>query len=272
MRKLHHVAVVAISSLFAVSMLAACGEKPAPSGKDGFFARICYDNLNAAESYLDEADTQVTVSGNVSNIKAKDASGDSVSASSVATYDKATGTFTAVSRGTVSFELDGARSKIEVVPAYVTKPGNDYVGNSNDYDEKKSTQLGNTHDPSFIEVEEGGQTVYYLFSTGWAAQSTYNDEPTYGNAIHVSYDGMMTWEFVGRTFDWNTRDEMLAESGIEDWLYGGSLYSGGNDVPYGKQSASWWAPDIVPAYGGGYWLYPFFQVMDQRKQSKELMG
>ena len=253
MKKLHHVAVVALSSLFAVSMLAACGETPTPPpeelSEDGFYARICYDNLNASDSYLNENDTKVTVDGNVKNIKAKDASGDSVSADSVATYDKATGTFTAVSRGTVSFELDGAKSKIEVVPAYVTKPGNEYQGNGNDYDEAKSNQLGNTHDPSFIEVEESGQTVYYLFSTGWNNRTNLYGEQTYGNAIHVSYDGMMTWEYAGRTFDWNTRDEMLADSGIENWLYGGSCYG------YSKADASWWAPDIVPAPGGGYWLY-----------------
>ena len=254
MKKFHHIAVVALSSLLAVSVFAACGEKGG-SDKEGFYARICYDNLNASTSYLNENDTKITVAGSVENITAKDAAGESVSASTVATYDKATNTFTAVSRGTVDFELDGAKSRIEVVPAYVTKPGNDYQGNGNDYDEAKSKQLGNTHDPSFIEVEEGGQTVYYLFSTGWNDRTKHNGEDTYGNAIHKSEDGMKTWTYEGRTFDWNTRDAMLADSGIENWLYGGQLSNGASDKAYSKESASWWAPDIVPAYGGGYWLY-----------------
>ena len=251
MKKFQQVAVLALSSLFAVSLLAACGDdNTEPAAEEGLYARICYDNLNdATNSYLNESDTKLTVDGKVANIAAKDASGDSIAANEVATYDEATNTFTAVSRGTVTFELDGAKSKLEVVPAYVTKPGNDYTGSSNDYDETKSKQLGNTHDPSFIEVEEGGQTVYYLFSTGWNNQSNYNGERTYGNAIHRSEDGMMTWEFVGRTFNWETRDDMLEESGIGDWLYGGSC------AGYGKADASWWAPDIVPAPGGGYWLY-----------------
>ena len=232
-------------------MLAACGEKKptTPTNAEGLFARICYDNLNATNSYLSASDTTLTVKGKVENVTAKDASGDKIDANEVATFDTATNTFTAVSRGTVSFELDGAKSKLEVVPAYVTAPGNDYEGNGNDYNEERSKQLGNTHDPSFIEREEGGQTVYYLFSTGWNNRSNYNGENTYGNAIHVSYDGMMTWEFVGRTFSWDTRDDMLAESGIEDWLYGGTC------TGYGKADASWWAPDIVPAPDGGYWLY-----------------
>ena len=255
MKKLHQVTVVALSSLLAVSVFAACGEKPTAKG-EGFYARICYDNLiNISTTYLDANDKKVTVSGNVTNIKAKDASGESVATGEVVNYDKATNTFTAVSRGTVDFELDGAKSRIEVVPAYVTKPGNEYQGNGNDYDEAKSNQLGNTHDPSFIEVEEGGKTVYYLFSTGWNNRTNLYGEQTYGNAIHRSEDGMMTWSYEGRTFAWDSRDEMLADSGIENWLYGGTLSTGGNDSSYGKQSASWWAPDIVPAPGGGYWLY-----------------
>ncbi|MDE6411010.1 MAG: hypothetical protein K2L02_00540 [Clostridia bacterium] len=262
MKKIHSVAVVALSSLFALSMLAACKDGDTPPGEGdnevGFYARICYDNLNTTNSYLNEADTKITVAGNVDKISAKDAAGTAASANAIATYDSATKTFTAVSGGTVDFELDGAKSRIEVVPAYVTNPGNQYGGpGSNDLKEDSSTQLGNTHDPSFIEREEGGKTVYYLFSTGWENKSTYNEEETYGNAIHRSEDGMATWEFVGRTFKWDDRDEMLEESGIGDWLYGDGtkLSTVGDDKPYSKASAGWWAPDIVPAKDGGYWLY-----------------
>lgn len=251
MKKIHSVAVVALSSLLAVSLLAACGgEETPPVGEkeEGVYARICYDNLNSSDSYLNEADTKITVSGSVDKITAKNAAGEEATASEIATYDPATKTFTAVSRGTVDFELDGVKSRIEVVPAYVTNPGNQYKGNT-DVNEVNSKLLGTTHDPSFIEREEDGKTVYYLFSTGWEYTSNYDNVTTYGNAIHRSEDGMLTWEFVGRTFDYETRDDMLAESGIEDWLYGGECNG------YGKADAGWWAPDIVPAYGGGYWLY-----------------
>lgn len=248
MKKIHSVAVVALSSLLAVSVLAACGEKP--STGEGLYARICYDNLNASESYINEEDTKITLSGSVKNISAKDADGETVSTGDIVKYDSATKTFTAVSRGTVDFDLDGKKSRIEVVPAYVTNPGNQYAGKVDpDLNEKNSKQLGNTHDPSFIEVEESGKTVYYLFSTGWNNRSDYDKINTYGNAIHRSEDGMKTWEFVGRTFDYSMRDDMLEDSGIGDWLYGG------NCSGYSKSDASWWAPDIVPAYGGGYWLY-----------------
>lgn len=254
MKKLHSIAVVALSSIFAVSLFAACNN--GGTAEAALYARICYDNLviDAAQSYVNEADTKVTVTGNVSNISAKDADGEDAEVSDIATYDSATKTFTAVSGGTVDFELDGMKSRIEVVPAYVTNPGNQYVG-TGILNENESKQLGGTHDPSFIEREENGKTVYYLYSTGWATRSNFDRVQTYGNAIHVSYDGMRTWEFAGRTFDYEKRDEMLAESGIEDWLYGGNLIIGGNDNTYTKASASWWAPDIVPAPDGGYWLY-----------------
>lgn len=248
MKKFTGVAVVALSSLLAFSVLAACGGET-PSVEEGLFARICYDNLNSENSYLDERDTKIAVTGSVKEITAKDETGEETEASGIAMFDSSTNTFHAVSEGTVDFELDGKKSRIEVVPAYVTNPGNAYTGTSLDTVETQSAQLGNTHDPSFIAREEGGKTVYYLFSTGWNNLSNYDKVQTFGNAIHRSEDGMRTWEFVGRTFSAETRDDMLSESGTEEWLYGGSC-SG-----YGKSDASWWAPDIVEAPDGGYWLY-----------------
>lgn len=255
--------VVALSSLLAVSLFAACGKEeggeptPAPETGEAVYARICYDNLadGGAESFVNEADTKITVSGNVQNITAKNANGENASADSVAVYDSAAKTFTAVSGGTVDFELDGAKSRIEVVPAYVTNPGNAYTGKAADYDELLSSQLGHTHDPSFISREEAGKTVYYLFSTGWNNRSSFDSVQTYGNAIHYSEDGMRTWQFAGRTFDYEARDDMMEESGIKDWLYGGQLINAQGDPAYSEKSASWWAPDVVEAPGGGYWLY-----------------
>ena len=76
-----------------------------------------------------------------------------------------------------------------------------------------------------IEVKDGdGRSVYYIFSTGWNDQSDamsgpMMDENTYGNAIHVSYDGMKTWMFLGRTFDYSTRDDDFVNARSGQWLY-----------------------------------------------------
>ena len=170
MNQFKKLTVVALSSILAVSLLAACGKgddpeptpgPPAVKTEEGVFARICYDNLvtGSATSYVNEADTKFTVSGDVENVTAKDAAGESADADEIAVYDSATKTFTAVSSGTVDFELDGKLSRIEVVPAYVTNPNNAYYKGNGILDEERSTLLGNTHDPSFIAREEGGKTV-----------------------------------------------------------------------------------------------------------------
>ena len=84
-----------------------------------------------------------------------------------------------------------------MVAAYPTNPDYDYAGNALDFSEtgdQGEKVLGRTHDPSLIEVRnERGESIYYMFSTGWSDQSVYNGVTTYGNAIHVSYDGMKTW-------------------------------------------------------------------------------
>lgn len=250
MKKFKKLAVVALSSLFALSLFAACGKEDPPEqpeGGAGVYSRICFDNL--AAGYVSEADTKITLSGKLTDVAAKNAEGESVETEEIVSLDTATNTFTAVAAGTVDFKLDGIAGRIEVVPAYVTDPGNAYTGKASDYNEAQSNQLGGTHDPSFISREEAGKTVYYLFSTGWNNLSNYNGENTFGNAIHISEDGMKTWQFAGRTFDRSTRDEMLEDSGIEEWLYGGTCNG------YGVNDASWWAPDIVEAPDGGYWLY-----------------
>lgn len=251
MKKTQKILALSLGSLLAVSVFAACnGTKPegGTAPEAGYYGRICYDNLNA--DYVSAADSQIAVSGKVSDLVGIDADGKEVSASSIASFDAAAGKFTAVSEGFVEFKLDGKESRIEVVPAYVTDPGNQYTGRrEDDTAEGTSQQLGRKHDPSFIEVEEDGKTVYYLFSTGWNDVTNYENMRTYGNAIHRSEDGMMTWQYVGRTFDYETRNEDFVEAEAGKWLYDGIC--GG----YSEAEASWWAPDIVPCPSGGYWLY-----------------
>lgn len=124
--------------------------------------------------------------------------------------------------------------------------------------ENTGTTTANVHDPSVIEVEENGQSVYYVFSTD-------NRGPQFGYQVRRSYD-LIHWEYVGAAIagynengsqpsDYNpiTSSNELYEvysvlSGDPNW----GVYGGGNN-----QGNNWtlWAPDVVPAAGGGYWLY-----------------
>ena len=253
-----------LGSALALSALAACGGKG-----DAASYRICYDNLGGG--YVDEADTSVEVKG-AKVVAAYDPSGVKVSdASAIATYSG--GKFTAVSAGTVVYEKGGQKGTVEVVPAYVTDPGNQYKGSAQDFmenDMQGEKVLGHTHDPSLIETTGvDGRPVYYIFSTGWADRSeavfgANAGMETYGNAIHVSYDGMKTWMFVGRTFDYSMRDEEFIRTRSGEWLYNeggtsaetGQIGVAGSDAAYTSASAGWWAPDIVEKPdGSGYWLY-----------------
>lgn len=248
MKNYQKILALAMGSVMALSLFAACGEKvvepieqeePASARvSDNGYARICYDNLGLG--YISEADTQIVVKG-ATITKVRDGDGNTVDASKVATYNEKTGLFTAVGEGYIMYTLaDGSAGRLEVVPAYVTDPGNQYTGSSSDMQlgaaGQGGTYLGNTHDPSFVQTYEAGAPVYYLFSTGWNT----------GNDIHVSYDGMLTWEYAGKAIQENAiSDKTILPQGLLDWM-GASNNSG--DI-------QWWAPDIVPAYGGGYWMY-----------------
>ncbi len=262
MKQTGKVLALVLGSCFALSALAACG-----GSAEAADYRICYDNLGAG--YLDAAETSVEVKG-AKVVAAYNAEGYSTESEAVATYSD--GVFTAVSAGTVIYEgAGGALGSVEVVPAYITDPGNQYTDTPNDYGEiTGESVLGNTHDPSLIEIKNShGQSVYYIFSTGWnnqteAALGSMAGMNTYGNAIHVSYDGMKTWMYAGRTFDVSTRDEDFVRARSGEWLYNeggtadevGTITTRGSDAAYTTDSASWWAPDIVAKPdGSGYWLY-----------------
>ena len=263
MKKASKAVALLLGSALAISAFAAC----AGQGEEAENYRICYDNLGGG--YLDESATKAEVGG-AKIVAAYDASGTQVSdASAIATY--ADGVFTAVSEGTIVYEAGGVQGTVEVVPAYVTDPGNQYTGKNTDFDEiSGEAVLGRTHDPSLIETQgSDGRSVYYIFSTGWsdtseAVMGSMRGKTTYGNAIHVSYDGMKTWMFLGRTFDYETRNDDFVRVRSGEWLYnegGTSEETGkpgvsGGDASYTTDSASWWAPDIVAKPdGSGYWLY-----------------
>ena len=224
MKKFVKFAGIALSSALVLSLLTACG---GGGSDEPTAARICYDNLGAG--YVAEADTQVVVEG-AESVSAVDASGNAVSdPDTIATYDEETGTVTAVSEGVLTLTLKGGDTfRVEVVPAYPTDPGNEYTGTASDYSQSGNL-LGGCHDPSLIEVEENGAPAYYIFSTGWAQ----------GNEIRRSTD-LLTWQYMGKATGSST---ILTK--VEEWI-GGTNASG---------FVQWWAPDIVAAPDGGYWLY-----------------
>ena len=90
----------------------------------------------------------------------------------------------------------------------------------------------NAHDPSLIEADG----FFYAFSTGNNGQDLYQ--------IRRSPD-LVRWEYVGQAFpDPAALSPVLAQL----------------RAAYGKpiENTTLWAPDIVPAAGGGYWLYGCF--------------
>lgn len=263
-----------LGSVFAVSALAACTPDDGPddgpsdnpgSGSAAAVYQICYDNVGGG--YVNEAYTSVALE-NITLVEAYNAEGRRVSdISTIATYEE--GVVRSVSAGTLIYEdVNENLGRIEIVPAYVTDPGDAfyYSGTASDFNEGSyNTVLGHTHDPSLIEVTDStGLPIYYIFSTGWADRTNDGTISTYGNAVHVSYDGMKTWEFLGRTFDYETRDEDFINTRSGAWLYRegvdstttGTISTAAGDTAYSEDSASWWAPDIVAKPdGSGYWLY-----------------
>lgn len=130
-------------------------------------------------------------------------------------------------------EKDGSLT-FSVRAAYPADPEFDAFF-SGTYDEMMATDPSdwgtvNAHDPSMIEVDG----VYYVFSTG------NNGQPGY--QIRRSED-LIHWEYVGQAFSSTAKDLKEVYSALES--------------VYGKEvsNSEVWAPDVVPAQGGGFWLY-----------------
>lgn len=253
---------LALGSVMALSLFAACGEGNNDKGDGGdgtpvaadnaITKRICYDNLGGG--YVNEADTKVTVKG-ATQIKGYSLSGSAVSDyTQIATYQD--GVFTAKSSGTIIYQGKDGEGRLEVVPAYAVDPGNQYKGNKNSDVSLNGgvAYLGHTHDPSFIEVQLQGSTAYYLFSTGWGT----------GNDVHVSYDNMLTWEFPNET---NAKSKTTtAKDYTNENIFPAELKSWMNSTN-NSGDIQWWAPDIVEAKDGGYWFYTCLVMKDERMPS-----
>lgn len=238
-----------MSAVLALSLgltLVGCGgggkkdfyaTKPDPYVSSELGTTLCYDNLGLG--YFNAKDSvyqlEFTDSAKVDHVvvSAIDAKGNALSASNVALWNADKNTLTAVGKGLVTLSVCDAKDnvltsvKVQCAPAYPEDPGIQYSMKANDYNNSGSKLNGGLHDPSMIEVTEtDGSSTYYIFSTGWGN----------GNDVHKSKD-LLHWEYAGKP--------QIAPSDlkkINEWLGGG-------------QKASWWAPDIVPAPDGGYWLY-----------------
>ncbi len=224
MRKTQGILALALGSVMALAAFAGCGEKgdyeQLPEA-----TRICYDNLPDDGISIATEDTTCEVK-NATSVKEYGLDGKEVTAGTVVSYEN--NVVTAKSAGTAVFTMKGDDTvRVEVVPAYTTDPGNQYSGTSSDYTQD-GKMLGGTHDPSLIEVIEDGKPAYYIFSTGWAV----------GNEIRRSTD-LIHWDYMGKSTSTST-----AMTDIATWI-------GGENNGF----IQWWAPDIVPASGGGYWLY-----------------
>lgn len=257
MKKTNRILAVTLGSLMTIALFAGCNQNTEgdPYVASETSTRICYDNLGA--NYVAVSDTQyrLELKQKVDEVEVieTDASGNAVTAGSVALYDADANTLTAVGQGVVTLSLKKGEEevssvRVECVPAYATDPNNQYdLTSAKDFGRDSSSLLGGTHDPSLIEVTENGVPTYYIFSTGWAE----------GNEIRKSTD-LIHWKYMGKATSPETEiDE------IEEWI-------GDKNNAYG--GVQWWAPDIVEAYGGGYWLYTCcvgndYKVIDGQKYS-----
>ncbi len=228
-QKLLALALGSVLTVSSLAIFAGCGGDGGSATKaEG--ARIAFDNLPDDGVELPASTTSYTLKGAVSR-KEYDATGAEVAEGTVVDY--AGGVVSAKNTaGSAVFTMkDGTGFRVEVVPAYVTNPHNQYdLSSKNDYSTGGSKLLGWTHDPSLIEVEENGKPAYYIFSTGWSS----------GNEIRKSYD-LITWNYLGKATSPSTQMPL-----IDAWEEEKNSTSGG---------IQWWAPDIVKAPDGGYWLY-----------------
>ncbi len=253
MKKKYKILALALGSVMAIASLAACGKNegggdeptpPTPPTQTPLSARLCYDNLPDDGIAISAADTQVKIEGaDLSRAYAYDPTTlEFLEVSDVVSY--ADGVFTAVGAGYVFFQVGTQWCKLEVVPAYVEDPGNQYPGDGSEL-LQNGGYLGRTHDPSLIEVvDENDQTSYYMFSTGWAT----------GNEVRRSTD-LKKWDYVGKTHteaDYSNAD--IFPDDVKDWM---NATNNAGDL-------QWWAPDIVPAPDGGYWLYTCLVMADTR--------
>lgn len=146
----------------------------------------------------------------------------------------------------------------EAYPARTRFPAMTGLGQSNN----SSTGIANAHDPSIIEVTEDGQSVYYTFGTDNYSQ--------YGYAIRRSTD-LINWSYVGVAIpgfnesgaapsDSNPITESNELYDIYEIVSSDANWAANTADPRDENNWTLWAPNVVEAYGGGYWLYGCWTV------------
>ena len=232
-----------IACLLTVFLLASSACAQGTGGDTGFvesslYPVVFFDDTGKNYVAAEDKTAQIVLSEGASaasfSVRAENAAGETVAPEEVAVFDEEALTVTAVSEGTLYIGICGedgsVRETVTVTSlgAYPSDPSFDGLRGSNG--------IIGSHDPSLIEAEG----AYYSFSTGWRNG---------GNEIRRSED-LIHWELVGTTF-----------GGLSGSAPGGNSW----DEEYADVLAAvkadsltevdFWAPDIVAAPGGGYWLY-----------------
>lgn len=232
-----------IACLLTVFLLASSACAQGTGGDTGFvesslYPVVFFDDTGKNYVAAEDKTAQIVLSEGTSaasfSVRAENAAGETVAPEEVAVFDEETLTVTAVSEGTLYIGICGedgsVRETVTVTSlgAYPSDPSFDGLRGSNG--------IIGSHDPSLIEAEG----AYYSFSTGWRNG---------GNEIRCSED-LIHWELVGTTF-----------GGLSGSAPGGNSW----DEEYADVLAAvkadslaevdFWAPDIVAAPDGGYWLY-----------------
>ena len=232
-----------IACLLTVFLLASSACAQGTGGDTGFvesslYPVVFFDDTGKNYVAAEDKTAQIVLSEGTSaasfSVRAENAAGETVAPEEVAVFDEEALTVTAVSEGTLYIGICGedgsVRETVTVTSlgAYPSDPSFDGLRGSNG--------IIGSHDPSLIEAEG----AYYSFSTGWRNG---------GNEIRRSED-LIHWELVGTTF-----------GGLSGSAPGGNSW----DEEYADVLAAvkadsltevdFWAPDIVAAPGGGYWLY-----------------
>lgn len=232
-----------IACLLTVFLLASSACAQGTGGDTGFvesslYPVVFFDDTGKNYVAAEDKTAQIVLSEGASaasfSVRAENAAGETVAPEEVAVFDEEALTVTAVSEGTLYIGICGedgsVRETVTVTSlgAYPSDPSFDGLRGSNG--------IIGSHDPSLIEAEG----AYYSFSTGWRNG---------GNEIRRSED-LIHWELVGTTF-----------GGLSGSAPGGNSW----DEEYADVLAAvkadslaevdFWAPDIVAAPDGGYWLY-----------------
>lgn len=206
---------------------------------------IATDTFAIAYDEGEEAAVEIT-SGNVTASAPQTSTADGVTTASYTFTASGTGDYTvSVTVGEETDELT-----YNVAPAYPSRPL--FGAFSNFGTNNMSTTTANMHDPCVVEADG----TYYSFST--------DNYTLYGYTIRQSTN-LINWRWAGAAIEgYNvngappTTETMNSSNALWEVYQVVSSFpqftSGTRDDPDGR-NMTLWAPEVVPAADGGYWLY-----------------